>query len=149
VGVDNVDIPAATAAGVLVMNTPGGNTTSTAELSFSMLMALARKIPQAHASMKAGEWDRKAYSGTELFTKTLGILGMGRIGNDAIGRAYVDALRLVMGADALGALRWVDDVDRRTDADGRVRAGFDACVAGRAVVVDHQCHGLLLRMGGW
>ena len=66
VGVDNVDVETATQRGVVVMNTPGGNTTSTAELSFSMLMALARKIPQAHSSMKAGEWDRKALSGTHI-----------------------------------------------------------------------------------
>src|SRR5579862_4565945 len=62
VGVDNVDVEAATQRGVVVMNTPGGNTITTAELTFSMLMALARKIPQAHASMKAGEWKRKDFS---------------------------------------------------------------------------------------
>jgi D-3-phosphoglycerate dehydrogenase len=95
VGVDNVDVEAATERGVVVMNTPGGNTTSTAELSFSMLMALARKIPQAHASMKAGEWDRKAYSGTELFTKTLGILGMGRIGTEVAKRAVAFGMKVL------------------------------------------------------
>src|SRR5215831_13959649 len=78
VGVDNVDVEAATQRGIVVMNTPSGNTISTAELTFSMLMALARKIPQAHASMKAGEWNRKAFQGVELYNKTLGILGMGR-----------------------------------------------------------------------
>src|SRR5262245_7643248 len=72
VGVDNVDVPAATARGIVVMNTPAGNTISTAELTFSMLMSLARKIPQANASMKAGEWNRKSFSGTELNGKTLG-----------------------------------------------------------------------------
>src|ERR1043166_5172269 len=82
VGVDNVDVESATSRGILVMNTPAGNTISTAELTFSMLMALARKIPQANASMKSGEWNRKAYSGTELCNKTLGILGMGRIGGE-------------------------------------------------------------------
>ena len=82
VGVDNVDIAAATQHGVVVMNTPGGNTVTTAELSFAMLMSLARKVPQAHASMVAGKWDRKelAKHGVELMGKTLGILGMGRIG---------------------------------------------------------------------
>jgi len=83
VGVDNVDVDAATQRGIIVMNTPSGNTISTAELTFSMLMALARKIPQAHSSMKAGEWNRKAFQGTELYNKTLGILGMGRIGSEA------------------------------------------------------------------
>ena len=66
VGVDNVDVEAATRRGVVVMNTPGGNTISTAELTFAMLMALARKIPQAHMSMAQGQWNRKSYQGTEL-----------------------------------------------------------------------------------
>src|ERR1043166_7289057 len=74
VGVDNVDVEAATQRGIVVMNTPGGNTISTAELTFSMLMALARNIPQANASMKAGEWNRKAFGGTELYGKTLGAI---------------------------------------------------------------------------
>jgi len=87
VGVDNVDVDAATQRGIIVMNTPSGNTISTAELTFSMLMALARKIPQANASMKAGEWNRKAFQGTELYSKTLGILGMGRIGSEVAKRA--------------------------------------------------------------
>src|SRR3954469_6698361 len=87
VGVDNVDVDAATQRGIIVMNTPSGNTISTAELTFSMLMALARKIPQANASIKAGEWNRKAFQGTELYNKTLGILGMGRIGSEVAKRA--------------------------------------------------------------
>lgn len=95
VGVDNVDVEAATARGVVVMNTPAGNTISTAELTFSMLMALARKIPQAHASMKAGEWNRKAFSGTELHGKTLGVLGMGRIGGEVARRARAFGMRVL------------------------------------------------------
>ena len=87
VGVDNVDVEAATQRGIVVMNTPSGNTISTAELTFSMLMALARKIPQAHMSMKEDKWDRKAFSGVELYNKTLGILGMGRIGSEVARRA--------------------------------------------------------------
>ena len=66
VGVDNIDIEAATQNGVIVMNTPGGNTIATCELTFSMMMALARNIPQAHGSMAAGEWNRKAFKGVEL-----------------------------------------------------------------------------------
>lgn len=65
-GVDNINVPAATSKGVLVMNTPGGNTVSTAELTMSHILALARNIPQAVASMKEGRWDRKKYTGTEL-----------------------------------------------------------------------------------
>jgi D-3-phosphoglycerate dehydrogenase / 2-oxoglutarate reductase len=95
VGVDNVDVDAATKRGIIVMNTPGGNTMSTAEHSFSMLMAMARKIPQAHASMKAGKWDRKSFEGTELFGKTLGIIGMGRIGSEVAKRAVAFGMRVL------------------------------------------------------
>lgn len=95
VGVDNVDVPAATARGIVVMNTPAGNTISTAELTFSMLMSLARKIPQANASMKAGEWNRKTFSGTELYNKTLGILGMGRIGGEVAKRAVAFGMKVL------------------------------------------------------
>jgi D-3-phosphoglycerate dehydrogenase / 2-oxoglutarate reductase len=95
VGVDNVDVEAATQRGVVVMNTPGGNTISTAELTFSMLMALARNIPQAHLSMKAGRWDRKQFQGVELHRKTLGILGMGRIGSEVARRAIAFGMRVL------------------------------------------------------
>ena len=87
VGVDNVDVDAATRRGIIVMNTPGGNTISTAEHAFSLMMALARNIPQAHASVKAGKWDRKSFEGVELHNKTLAILGMGRIGTEFARRA--------------------------------------------------------------
>jgi D-3-phosphoglycerate dehydrogenase len=95
VGVDNVDVEAATQRGIVVMNTPSGNTISTAELTFSMLMALARKIPQANASMKAGEWNRKSFQGVELYGKTLGILGMGRIGSEVARRAIAFGMRVL------------------------------------------------------
>ena len=95
VGVDNVDVEAATQRGIVVMNTPSGNTISTAELTFSMLMALARKIPQAHASMKAGEWNRKSFQGVELYGKTLGILGMGRIGSEVARRAIAFGMQVL------------------------------------------------------
>jgi len=95
VGVDNIDVEAATTRGIVVMNAPGGNTVSTAELTFSMLMALARKIPQAHASMKAGEWNRKAFQGTELYGKTLGVLGLGRVGSEVARRAIAFGMRVL------------------------------------------------------
>jgi D-3-phosphoglycerate dehydrogenase len=95
VGVDNIDVDSATARGIVVMNTPAGNTISTAELTFSMLMSLARKIPQANASMKSGEWNRKAYSGIELYNKTLGILGMGRIGGEVAKRAVAFGMKVL------------------------------------------------------
>ncbi len=95
VGVDNIDIEAATQNGVIVMNTPGGNTTATCELTFSMMMALARNIPQAHGSMSTGEWNRKAFKGVELYGKTLGILGMGRIGGEVARRAIAFGMRVM------------------------------------------------------
>ena len=95
VGVDNVDIEAATQHGTVVMNTPGGNTVTTAELSFAMLLSLARKVPQAHASMVAGKWDRKLFSGVELMGKTLGVLGMGRIGTEVAKRAIAFGMRVI------------------------------------------------------
>src|SRR2546429_2188844 len=95
VGVDNVDVDAATRRGIIVMNTPGGNTISTAEHTFSMLMSLARKIPQAHATVKAGKWDRKSFEGVELYNKTLGIVGMGRIGSEVARRAIAFGMRVL------------------------------------------------------
>src|SRR5580698_7818799 len=95
VGVDNVDIEAATKNGTVVMNTPGGNTVTTAELSFAMLLSLARKVPQAHATMVAGKWDRKLFQGAELQGKTLGILGMGRIGTEVAKRAIAFGMRVI------------------------------------------------------
>ncbi len=97
VGVDNVDIEAATQNGVVVMNTPGGNTVTTAELSFTMLLCLARKVPQAHATMIAGKWDRKELGkhGVELSGKTLGVLGMGRIGTEVAKRAIAFGMRVL------------------------------------------------------
>ncbi|HXG46353.1 MAG TPA: phosphoglycerate dehydrogenase [Methylomirabilota bacterium] len=95
VGVDNVDVDAATARGVVVMNTPGGNTVSTAELTFFMLGALARKIPAANGSMAAGKWDRKLFQGVELAGKTLGVLGAGRIGTEVAKRALAFGMRVL------------------------------------------------------
>ncbi len=88
VGVDNIDVPAATKRGIVVVNAPDGNTISTAEHTFAMMAALMRHIPQAYASLKVQkEWKRNAFSGTELNGKTLGIVGMGRIGSEIAKRA--------------------------------------------------------------
>ena len=81
-GVDNIDVTAATNSGILVVNTPGGNTVSTGELAFSHILALARNIPQATAALKDGRWERAKYTGTELSGKTLGVIGLGRIGSE-------------------------------------------------------------------
>ena len=86
VGVDNVDVEAATERGIIVMNTPTGNTIATAELTFTHMLCGARPIVQAGASMKAGQWDRKSFSGIELNQKTLGVVGLGRIGGEVAKR---------------------------------------------------------------
>jgi D-3-phosphoglycerate dehydrogenase len=98
VGVDNVDVPVATAKGIIVMNTPGGNTLSTAELTMALMLALSRKIAPANASLRSGQWDRKSFEGTQLAGKTLGIVGMGRIGSAVAARALAFEMR-VLGFD--------------------------------------------------
>ena len=80
-GVDNIDLEAATEKGIVVMNTPGGNTVAAAEHAVSMMLSMARKIPQACASMKEGKWEKKKFMGVEVHGKTLGVIGMGRIGS--------------------------------------------------------------------
>ena len=95
VGVDNVDIPLATELGIVVVNTPDGNTISTAEHTFGLMLALARHIPQAHASMNAGKWDRKSFSGVELRGKTLGVVGFGRIGRAVAKRALAFEMTVI------------------------------------------------------
>ena len=95
VGVDNVDVDAATERGVVVMNTPAGNTISTAELTFTHILCGARPIAQADASMKAGKWDRKTLSGFELYKKTLGVIGLGRIGGEVAKRAQAFGMRVL------------------------------------------------------
>lgn len=87
IGLDNVDIPAASKRGIVVMNTPEGNTITAAEHAIAMIMALSRNIPQATASLKAGKWEKKKFQGWEIFNKTLGIIGVGRIGRLVAERA--------------------------------------------------------------
>ena len=87
VGVDNVDLEAATAAGVLVMNTPGGNAVSVAEHTLALMLSMARSIPQASASTKSGKWEKKQFLGNELRGKTLGVVGLGSIGREVVKRA--------------------------------------------------------------
>ena len=95
VGVDNVNLDAATAQGVVVMNTPGGNTISTAEHSIGLMLALSRHIPQGHQSLAEGRWERKAHMGVELKGKTLGIIGLGRIGQAIAARAQAFEMRVI------------------------------------------------------
>ena len=79
-GVDNIDVPAATRQGIVVMNTPGGNTVSTAEHTMALMLALSRNVAKANDSLKAGKWDRNKFTGTQLEGKTLGVVGLGRVG---------------------------------------------------------------------
>ncbi|MGN7859661.1 phosphoglycerate dehydrogenase [Microbacterium sp. 22303] len=95
VGLDNVDIKAATAAGVMVVNAPTSNIVSAAELTVGHILSLARRIPAAHASLSAGEWKRSSYTGAELFEKTVGIVGLGRIGALVAARLAAFDMRVV------------------------------------------------------
>jgi len=105
VGVDNVDVEAATRRGVVVLNAPGGNTISTAEHAFSLLLAVARKIPQADANVRSKNWDKKTFEGVELYNKTLGVIGMGRIGSELSRRAIAFGMRVVAYDPYLSATR--------------------------------------------
>lgn len=95
VGVDNVDLAAATREGIIVMNTPAGNTTSTAELAFALMASLSRNIPQAAATMKDGGWDRKKFTGSQLAGKTLAVIGLGRIGLTLAKRALAFEMKVI------------------------------------------------------
>ncbi len=95
VGVDNIDLDAATENGVVVMNTPGGNTISTAEHTLGLMLALARHIPRSHMYMSEGRWERKMFMGLELRDKTLGIIGFGRIGQAVAMRAQAFEMSVV------------------------------------------------------
>jgi D-3-phosphoglycerate dehydrogenase len=95
VGVDNIDVPAATERGIVVMNAPDGNTITTAEHTIALLVSLARRVPQANSSLKAGRWDRKAFIGVELEGKTLGVVGLGRIGRTVAARARAFGMRII------------------------------------------------------
>jgi len=105
VGVDNVDVEAATRRGVVVLNAPGGNTVSTAEHTFSLLLSVARNIPQADASVRGKNWDRKNFEGVELYNKTLGVIGMGRIGSELSRRAIAFGMRVIAYDPYLSATR--------------------------------------------
>ena len=95
VGVDNINVDAATQRGIIVVNAPTGNTISAAELTFGLILAMARNIPQAHASMKAGQWRRSEFVGVELRGKTLGIVGLGRVGSELARRARAFEMHIV------------------------------------------------------
>lgn len=123
-GVDNIDVPAATKRGIVVMNAAAGNSVTTGEHTLAMMMSLARKIPQAHSSMKAGKWDKKKFMGVELRGKTLGIVGFGNIGKivaqGAVGLgmkvlAYDPFLSKDVAARASVEVVSLDDICTRSD----------------------------------
>src|SRR6201993_5448012 len=105
VGVDHVDVETATRRGVVVLNAPGGNTISTAEHAFSLLLCVARKIAQADANVRSKHWDKKNFEGVELYNKTLGVIGMGRIGSELSRRAISFGMRVVAYDPYLSATR--------------------------------------------
>ncbi|HWB53869.1 MAG TPA: hydroxyacid dehydrogenase, partial [Tepidisphaeraceae bacterium] len=118
VGVDNIDLPAATSKGILVLNTAEASTLSTAEHALALMMALARKIPQADAHVRSGNWKRNQYQGTQLAGKTLGVVGLGRIGRTVAARALAMEMKVVgydpffSGESALdGRVKLVRDFD--------------------------------------
>jgi D-3-phosphoglycerate dehydrogenase len=124
VGVDTIDVDAATERGIAVLTAPAGNTISAAELTLALTLALARRVSAADRSMKAGQWDRKSFSGTELYGKTLGLVGAGRIGGEVAKRARAFGMQIVAfdpflnteRAQALGIERAeLDEVLRRAD----------------------------------
>ena len=94
-GVDNIDVAAATEAGIAVLNTPGANTISAAEHTLALLLALLRNVPRAMSSLQSGQWDRKRFGGTELHGKTLSALGLGRIGQHVVRLAQAFGMRVL------------------------------------------------------
>ncbi|HEV8673199.1 MAG TPA: phosphoglycerate dehydrogenase [Methylomirabilota bacterium] len=124
VGLDNVDVDAASRRGIVCMNTPGGNTIAAAEHTMALLLAMARQLPQAHAQLKGGKWERERFLGTEVYGKTLGVLGLGRIGQEVTRRAQGFAMNVIAYdpylttevAQRLGVeLVDLDDLYRRAD----------------------------------
>ncbi|MGA9175324.1 MAG: hydroxyacid dehydrogenase, partial [Thermoactinomyces sp.] len=129
VGVDNIDVPAATKKGIIVVNAPDGNTISTAEHTFAMLIALARNIPQAYRSVMNGEWKRKNFVGVELNQKTLSIIGLGRIGSELAKRARAFRMNVVAFDPYLS--------EERADKIGVKKATFEEAIAAGDFITVH------------
>jgi len=125
VGVDNVDVAAATKRGIVVANAPQSNVITAAEHTMALLLALARNIPQAHASLTAGRWERSKFSGVELYEKTLGILGFGRIGQLVAGRARGFGMRVMAFDPYVGAERYRDLGVEKASSSDEVYAAAD------------------------
>ena len=106
IGVDNVDVAAATKRGIIVANAPQSNIVAAAEHTMALMLALARNIPQAHGSLTAGRWERSRFGGVEVYEKTLGVLGFGRIGQLVAARARAFGMRIVAFDPFVGAERF-------------------------------------------
>ena len=125
VGTDNIDKPAATRQGIVVMNTPGGNTISTAEQTIALMLALSRNIHPAYQSLIEGRWDRKLYMGTQLAGKTLGIVGLGRIGQAVATRALALEMQVIGFDPFLSAQRAKDLGIKTCDAPKEMLGDID------------------------
>jgi D-3-phosphoglycerate dehydrogenase len=125
VGIDNIDVGAATKAGIIVANAPRSNIVTAAEHTMALLLALARNVPQAHGALVAGRWERKAFTGTELMDKTLGILGFGRIGQLVAQRARAFGMRIVAYDPYVAAERYQNLGVEKTDTTDALYAQAD------------------------
>lgn len=94
-GVDNINLDAATRKGIIVMNTPGGNTVSTAEHTMALMLSMLRNIPQANQSLRSGKWDRKSFKGTELYGKVIGVIGLGKVGREVVSRSKAFGMKVI------------------------------------------------------
>jgi len=121
IGVDNIDVPAATTCGVVVMNTPFGNAITTAEHAIAMIMAMARQIPQANASTHAGKWEKTRFMGTELTGKTLGVIGCGNIGSIVVERAHGLKMKTVAFDPFLSPMRAEELAVEKVDLEDLLR----------------------------
>ena len=124
IGVDNVDVEAATRRGIVVANAPQSNMVAAAEHTLALLLALARNVPQAHASLTAGRWERSRFGGVEVFEKTLGVLGFGRIGQLVAARARAFGMRVVAFDPFVAAERFRElGVERAETPEAALRGG--------------------------
>src|SRR6202035_1983948 len=121
IGVDNVDIPAATARGIIVMNTPFGNSITTAEHAITLMLALARQIPEADASTRAGKWEKNKFLGVEIFSKTLGVIGCGNIGSIVAHRAMRLRMKVIAYPPFLSSERALDLGAEKVELDELLR----------------------------
>jgi len=121
IGVDNVDIPAATAKGIIVMNTPFGNSITTAEHAITLMLALARQIPQADVSTQAGKWEKNRFMGVEITSKTLGVIGCGNVGSIVVDRAHGLRMKVIAYDPFLSAERAKDLGVEKVEFDDLIR----------------------------